>query len=100
MDPKITLGENIRRCRLFRGLEQKDLAAKTGLSVQTISKIETGTENVSFESLIAIAGALDAALEELVSEDCDKRVLKIVLSKENAIAIRKALVELGKVLMS
>jgi transcriptional regulator with XRE-family HTH domain len=98
MDSKLILGTNIQRYRLFRGLDQKELAARAGMSAQAISKIERGIENVALDNLIMIAKALDVTLEELACQDSDKLTLKIVLSKENAETIKNALAELGKVI--
>ena len=98
MDSKAMLGQNIRRYRLFAGLDQNVLAQRASLSAQAISKIERGIENVAINNLIAIAKALDVTLEELVCQDKEKRVIKIVLSRDNAETIKRALDELGKVL--
>ncbi|MHB8053662.1 MAG: helix-turn-helix domain-containing protein [Candidatus Aminicenantales bacterium] len=100
MESKKILGENIKRHRLFRGLSQEQLAEKADLSTQVISKIERGVENVAIDNLIAIAKALDFTLEELVCQDSDKYILKIVLSKDNAATIKNALTELGKVIQA
>jgi len=81
------LGKNIKRYRLFAGLDQARLAERAGMSAQAISKIERGVENVSLDNLIAIAKALDITLEELVCQDQEKRIIKIVLSRDNAEAI-------------
>lgn len=98
MDEKEMLGISIKRQRLFKGLGQEELAERVGMSAQAISKIERGIENVGFDNLIAIAKALNVTLEELVCQDQEKRVIKIVLSRDNAETIRQALNELGKVL--
>lgn len=98
MDSKAILGLNIKRHRLFIGLAQDVLAERAGMSAQAISKIERGIENVSLDNLLAIAKALNVTLEELVCQDQEKRVIKIVLSRDNAATIKQALDELGKVL--
>lgn len=98
MDAKVMLGQNIKRYRLFAGMNQDGLAEKAGMSSQAISKIERGVENVALDNLIAIAKAMDITLEELVCQDQEKRVIKIVLSRDNAKTIKQAIDELGKVL--
>ena len=57
-----TLGERIRILRLTAKLSQKELAAKTNLSVLTIGQIERGNANVSIKNLSAIAAALNCQL--------------------------------------
>jgi len=98
MDSKAMLGQNIKRYRLFAGLDQTVLAKRAGMSAQAISKIERGIENVALDNLIAIAKALGVTLEELVCQDQEKRIIKIVISRDNAETIRRAIDELGKVL--
>jgi transcriptional regulator with XRE-family HTH domain len=98
MDSKTMLGQNIKRYRLFSGLDQEILAKRVGMSAQAISKIERGIENVAINNLIAIAKALDVTLEELVCQDKEKRIIKIVLSRDNAETIKQAIDELGKIL--
>jgi transcriptional regulator with XRE-family HTH domain len=56
------LGERIRIVRLTAKLSQKELAAKTNLSVVTIGQIERGNANVSINNLNAIAAALNCQL--------------------------------------
>jgi transcriptional regulator with XRE-family HTH domain len=56
------LGERIRIVRLTAKLSQKELAAKTNLSVVTIGSIERGNANVSINNLNAIADALNCQL--------------------------------------
>lgn len=58
-----TLGERIRIVRLTAKLSQKELAAKTNLSVVTIGQIERGNANVSINNLNAIAEALNCQLK-------------------------------------
>ena len=56
------LGERIRIVRLTSKLSQKELAAKSNLSVVTIGSIERGSANVSINNLSAIAKALNCQL--------------------------------------
>lgn len=56
------LGKQIRIVRLTAKLSQKELAAKTNLSVVTIGSIERGNANVSINNLSAIAAALNCQL--------------------------------------
>ena len=63
-----TLGSNLRKYRLERGLTQEDLAAKTGLNSVYISYLESGKRGATTHSLKKIAKALDVSMEELFKE--------------------------------
>jgi transcriptional regulator with XRE-family HTH domain len=56
------LGERIRIVRLTEKISQKELAAKTNLSVVTIGQIERGNANVSINNLNAIAASLNCQI--------------------------------------
>lgn len=58
-----TVGKAIRNIRVEKGLSQKGLAHKIGISQQLISRIEKGRENVSLSTLRRISDALDRRLE-------------------------------------
>lgn len=83
MENKIILGQNIKRYRLFAGLQQKELATETRLSEAMISKLELGKENVTIENLIKIADVLDVNLEELFCREGKQFSIKFVISKQN-----------------
>jgi len=68
----ITKGEamrsNIKVIREKLGMSQEELAAKAGVSRVTLSCLETGTaEAASTKTLLKIATALDATIEEVFS---------------------------------
>jgi len=52
-------GKKIAGCRKEQRLSQKNLAKKLGVSQQLISRIESGNENASLETLSNIAKALN-----------------------------------------
>jgi len=52
------LGANVRRLRTALAITQDDLEARTGLSVQSISKIERGKTNIKMDTLRRLANAL------------------------------------------
>lgn len=62
------LPENIRVLRKRRVLSQRDLANKTGLSRETICRIETGKLEPSPDTIRKIALALGVRPEELLKE--------------------------------
>ena len=54
------IGQRIADLRKQHGLTQQDLANKTGMQRNHISRIESGKYSVGFDTLQAIAEALDA----------------------------------------
>ena len=62
-----SLGDRLARIRGFRRLSQQELADRTGLKVQNISRIETDQrEHVRSDTLRRIAEALDCSTDYLV----------------------------------
>lgn len=83
MNDKDTVAINIKRHRQFKGLTQKALAGKVGLSTDTISKIELGKqENVGMKYLTSICKMLDISLQELFMDGVNHIPLKLVISDE------------------
>jgi len=78
------LGRNVKGSRQLKGLTQKDLAKKVGLTSDTISKIERGKqENIGMRYLILIQEELGVAMEELFMVDPEARITKLVISDKN-----------------
>lgn len=64
----VNIGNNIRYFRKKTHLTQEQLAEKSGLSVNFISRLErTSDQNVSIKTLIKIAEVFNISLAELVS---------------------------------
>lgn len=59
---RMNIAQQIRNLRIRLGYTQKDLAKKLGVIQQYISKIETGMENVSIDTLKKIAKVLGCNL--------------------------------------
>ncbi len=55
----------LRTLRHEKMLTQQDLAARAGLTITTISGIETGKINPSFRTIRALASALDCSPQGL-----------------------------------
>jgi transcriptional regulator with XRE-family HTH domain len=53
------LGENIYSIRRSKSMSQDDIADKTDLDRSYISQIETGTANITINTLLKIGTALD-----------------------------------------
>lgn len=60
------IGHAIRRARKKNQLSQKELASKSGVWQETISKIENGSPGAKLETIFDICAALD--LELLVTK--------------------------------
>jgi transcriptional regulator with XRE-family HTH domain len=65
----MTIGENLRRIRMRRGLGQVELAQRAGLTQPTISEIETGHRGAQTRTLQKLADALDMPLSMFFVED-------------------------------
>jgi transcriptional regulator with XRE-family HTH domain len=64
------LNNRIKTYRKKQGLTQTDLANRAGLNIRQIQKIENGeaqTENVTLKTMQAIAQALNAKIDDLIS---------------------------------
>lgn len=59
------IGERLREQRKQRGISQRELAKRIGLSASLISQIETGQSKPSVSTLYAIVTELGASLDEL-----------------------------------
>lgn len=64
-----TIGDRIRSLREFRDLTQEQLAARAGVHVDTIRKLEQGQrQSARINTIRALARALDVQLERLVGQ--------------------------------
>jgi transcriptional regulator with XRE-family HTH domain len=70
------VGPRLRQLRLERDATLGDLAAETGISVSTLSRLESGGRKPTLELLLPLARAHRVALDELVDapETGDPRV--------------------------
>lgn len=60
------LGRNLREARLKAGLTQKELAAAASTTEAFVSQVENGARNVTLETMERLAGALGAAVPDLL----------------------------------
>ncbi len=60
------VGPRLRRLRVRRGVTLTALAAQTGISKSTLSRLETGQRKPSLELLLPLAAAHHLPLDELV----------------------------------
>ena len=66
----MALNDNLRILRIQMGISQDGLAARLGVSRQSVSKWETGTATPELDKLTAMAGLFGVTLDELVLGDC------------------------------
>ena len=69
MDMRKLVGRNALRLRNSAGLTQEQLAERTGLSQQYISKLERGRRNPTVVTLFELASGLGASPVDLVRPD-------------------------------
>ncbi len=60
------VGPRLRRLRDQRGVTLTDLAARTGISKSTLSRLESGQRKASLELLLPLAATYGLPLDELV----------------------------------
>ncbi len=61
------LAKRVKECRKQKGWSQQKLAEKTGLSFNTVTKIEQGVgDSPTLKTLLKLADALGVGLDELV----------------------------------
>jgi transcriptional regulator with XRE-family HTH domain len=63
------LGRQVKKRRKTLKLSQEDVAAKTGLSVPSLSEIERGIANPTLLTLEKIAGALGVSVAAMLDAD-------------------------------
>ena len=68
------LARNVAALRHTRGLTQQDLAGAAGVPRSTITSLESGTGNPSLQSLLKVAHALAAPLDELLAARVVRRL--------------------------
>jgi transcriptional regulator with XRE-family HTH domain len=61
------VGGRLRGCRASRGLTLAEVADQTGISVSTLSRLESGGRRATLELLLPLARAYGVTLDELVA---------------------------------
>ena len=77
----MTFGEEIRKCRLDKGLTLRDLAKKLKVSHVFIGEVERGVKDISRKHWPRLAKELGATIEEMEKWDevnwcysCEQRI--------------------------
>jgi len=58
-------GQNFRKARARIGLSQRDVHGLTGVAQSHISEIETGTSNISIDTMVKLATVVNQPLWKL-----------------------------------
>lgn len=67
------IGKRIKLYRVYSGISQKELEEKSGISVRTLSRLESG-KSIQLESFVKVLVALDLSENiELIIPDQSKR---------------------------
>ncbi len=65
----ITVGANIKRTRMLKGMTHSGLALLCETEKANMSRIEAGRQNITLLTLLRIGTALDAPVGELMIEE-------------------------------
>lgn len=67
-------GIRVKKCRIAKGLTQKEMASLFNVSERHWQSYEGGTKTPTFDGLIALADYFDVSLDYLVGRsDCPRR---------------------------
>ena len=72
MNVRQTIGWNLRRLRVAKGLSQERLALGADIDRSYVGRVERGAENVTVSTLEALAGVLQVPVSALFQEIDDK----------------------------
>ena len=67
-DRRVRMGERLRRIRRDRNLTLADVAARAGLAISTVSKVERGLMALTYDRFSQLAEGLGVDIAELFSE--------------------------------
>ena len=68
MNVRQTIGWNLRRLRVTKGLSQERLALAASIDRSYVGRIERGSENVTVSTLEALSTILEVHVSELFQE--------------------------------
>ena len=66
LDYAAIFGRNVGAARARSGLKQSDVAARTGMTQQYLSRIEAGKQNVTLGTMAALAEVMGCNLPDLL----------------------------------
>jgi len=68
MDVRQTIGWNLRRLRVAKGMTQETLSNETGVDRAYVGRIERGSENVTVATLQVLSDQLGVHVSQLFAE--------------------------------
>jgi len=74
-----SIGENIRKIRIMKGLSQQQLADKLNVDRSTIASWETGRRIPDVDMVTRIAGSLCVAVTALITEEAEIKEKPLVI---------------------
>jgi transcriptional regulator with XRE-family HTH domain len=92
----VLVGQNIRICRLQKGLSQTELGEAIGVTFQQIQKYEKGTNRVGASRMLQIAQTLGVSLSTLfdgsptAGESPKEQTARYLLAKPHSVRLMKA----------
>ncbi len=85
MDQAKLFGRRLKTLRKAKKLSQAGLAEKVGIETKYLSNLETGRRSPSFETIAALAKALDAPINALFTYEQDENDPKVLRKRIDAI---------------
>ena len=64
-------GESLKSARLEHGFKQSDIAARTGLTQQYLSRIEAGQRNVTLKTMFVLAEIVGKNVADMLRHDSE-----------------------------
>lgn len=68
-----TLGDRLRRARDRKGLKQKEVNERTGISDKSLSRYENNASEPDAESLVKLSNLYEVSLDWLLGKEIKKR---------------------------
>lgn len=74
----VSIGKQIKKSRVNRGMTQEVLAEKVNISIPHISRIENGSSSPSLQTLVDICNALDITIDNLMQDSLPAAKKRVV----------------------
>lgn len=74
----MSIGKNIKKCRLDQGLSQRELAERLNTSQQMVAAYENDKRNPKIETISKIANALNVQLDQIVSRHTNRTIHDLI----------------------
>ena len=71
-----SMGENLKKQRLLKGITLQEVANRTGLSVSFLSLVENGKSGISFANMQKILKCFDSSIHDLIDASNGMRVVR------------------------